>query len=107
MKTKKGKLTICTRGHSFYKSSDRPVCPKCWPGRYKVSRKKKYTHYHKDGTMWAKGYTLKGKMEGYWEWFRKNGIKMRAGNFKKGKQVGKWTTYDSKGQVRKVTDFGT
>ncbi len=29
------KLTICNRGHKFYKSSDRPVCPICWPGYYK------------------------------------------------------------------------
>ncbi len=26
------KLIICSRGHKFYKSSNCPVCPKCWPG---------------------------------------------------------------------------
>lgn len=26
---------MCSRGHKFYKSSERPVCPICWPGRYK------------------------------------------------------------------------
>jgi uncharacterized protein YdhG (YjbR/CyaY superfamily) len=30
----KGKLTICSRGHRFYKSSTQPTCPICWPGRY-------------------------------------------------------------------------
>jgi hypothetical protein len=32
---KKGKLNICSRGHKFYKSSDCPVCPKCWSGYYR------------------------------------------------------------------------
>jgi hypothetical protein len=31
----KGTLKICSRGHKFYKSSDCPVCPKCWSGFYK------------------------------------------------------------------------
>ncbi|OGE83318.1 MAG: hypothetical protein A2846_04935 [Candidatus Doudnabacteria bacterium RIFCSPHIGHO2_01_FULL_49_9] len=35
MKAAKGKLTICSRGHRFFKSATRPVCPICWPGRYK------------------------------------------------------------------------
>jgi hypothetical protein len=30
-----GKLTVCSRGHEFYKSKAVPVCPACWPGRYK------------------------------------------------------------------------
>jgi len=25
----------CSRGHKFQKSSDRPVCPVCWPGQRK------------------------------------------------------------------------
>jgi hypothetical protein len=29
------KKTICSRGHTFYKKSDCPVCPFCWPGRKK------------------------------------------------------------------------
>lgn len=71
----------------------------------KKVRKKKYTHYHKDGSVWAKGYIKGGKMEGYWEWFRKDGTKMRSGNFKSEKQVGEWTTYDKKGKVVKVTQM--
>ena len=67
------------------------------------SRKKKHTHYHKDGTLWANGFTRSGVMEGYWEWFRKDGSKMRSGNFTKGKQTGNWTTYDKKGKTVKVT----
>lgn len=30
-----GKLKVCSKGHEFYKSSDCPVCPKCWSGYYK------------------------------------------------------------------------
>ncbi|MEO8637295.1 MAG: DUF1801 domain-containing protein [Candidatus Taylorbacteria bacterium] len=28
------KMTVCSRGHTFYKSSNYPKCPKCWPGYY-------------------------------------------------------------------------
>lgn len=29
-----GTLRTCGRGHEFRKSSDCPVCPKCWAGYY-------------------------------------------------------------------------
>jgi len=32
---RKGVRKVCSRGHVFYKSSDCPVCPICWPGRAK------------------------------------------------------------------------
>lgn len=68
----------------------------------KISKsKKEYTHYHKDGSLYAKGSMVDGTMDGYWEWFRKDGSKMRSGHFKKGKQVGVWITYDKKGEVYK------
>lgn len=35
MPKKKGTLKVCNRGHKFYRSSDCPVCPKCWAGYYK------------------------------------------------------------------------
>lgn len=63
----------------------------------------KCIHYHKDGSIWAKGSMLGDKMHGYFEWFRKDGTKMRSGYFDKGKQVGEWITYDKKGKVYKVT----
>ena len=69
--------------------------------------KKKYVKHHNDGSVWAKGTTVAGVAEGYWEWFRKDGTKMRSGYFKNGKQAGKWTTYHKNGKVVKVTDFGT
>lgn len=61
--------------------------------------------YHRDGSVWAKGKTIDRVMEGYWEWFRKDGSKMRSGHFKSGKQVGKWITYTKEGKVVKVTDM--
>ncbi len=70
-----------------------------------MNTSKKYITYHKDGSVWAKGEMGTRTMEGYWEWFRKDGTPMRAGYFKDGKQVGKWTTYDKKGTVYKVTTF--
>ncbi len=30
----KKRTVTCSRGHVFSKSSDCPVCPKCWPGYY-------------------------------------------------------------------------
>lgn len=35
LRMKKEQKKTCSRGHVFMKSSDCPVCPKCWPGRYK------------------------------------------------------------------------
>ena len=63
-------------------------------------------HYHKDGTVWAKGTKVGDTMTGYWEWFRKDGTKMRSGYFgENGEQIGRWTTYDKKGDVCKVTEL--
>lgn len=64
-----------------------------------------YVHYHKDGSIWAKGTKVNGQMDGYWEWFRKDGTKMRSGYLEKDKQVGKWTSYDKDGREVKVTVF--
>ena len=62
--------------------------------------------FHKDGSLWAKGVMLGGKMHGYWEWFRKGGgALMRSGYFEEGEQVGEWITYDREGKVFKVTQM--
>lgn len=60
-------------------------------------------HYHKDGTIWAQGSMHGDTMDGYWKWFRKDGVIMRSGHFEKGQQVGDWTTYDKLGKVYKIT----
>jgi antitoxin component YwqK of YwqJK toxin-antitoxin module len=67
------------------------------------SKAKEHVHYHKDGTIWAKGQMLNGVMTGYWEWFRKDGSIMRSGYLENGEQVGEWTTYDKNGKAVKVT----
>jgi antitoxin component YwqK of YwqJK toxin-antitoxin module len=69
----------------------------------KKTAEKPYIKYHNDGTLWAKGKTLNGRMTGYWVWFRKDGTRMRSGHFDKGKQVGEWITYDRQGRTYKVT----
>jgi antitoxin component YwqK of YwqJK toxin-antitoxin module len=68
---------------------------------------KPYIHYHKDGSVRAKGKIAGETMEGHWEWFRKDGTKMRSGFFNNGKQVGTWTTYDRTGKVVKTTEMKT
>lgn len=62
-----------------------------------------HEHFHKDGSLWARGELRDGVMQGHWEWFRKDGSRMRAGSFVDGKQTGEWTTYASNGRVVKVT----
>jgi antitoxin component YwqK of YwqJK toxin-antitoxin module len=64
---------------------------------------KAHEHYHKDGSLWARGEKAGNVMTGYWEWFRKDGSVMRTGTFANGEQVGEWTTYDKTGRVVKVT----
>jgi antitoxin component YwqK of YwqJK toxin-antitoxin module len=70
----------------------------------KAARKRE-THYHKDGSVRAKGWLRDGQLDGYWEWFRKDGTKLRSGHFAKGERVGEWTTYDNAGEIYKVTRF--
>jgi antitoxin component YwqK of YwqJK toxin-antitoxin module len=69
----------------------------------KKALSKPFIKYHNDGTVWAKGQTIKDVPTGYWEWFRKTGTKMRSGSFENGEQTGQWTTYDKDGKVFKVT----
>jgi antitoxin component YwqK of YwqJK toxin-antitoxin module len=71
----------------------------------KTEGAKEYFHYHKDGSVWAKGTKIGDTMTGYWEWFRKDGTKMRSGYFDHGVQTGKWITYDKHGRVYKVTEM--
>jgi antitoxin component YwqK of YwqJK toxin-antitoxin module len=52
-----------------------------------VERKERIDHY-KDGSVKARGSMREGQLDGYWEWFRKDGTKMRAGHFAMGKQTG-------------------
>ncbi|MEO5715380.1 MAG: hypothetical protein ABIT37_18015 [Luteolibacter sp.] len=59
--------------------------------------------YHKGGTVKAKGKTRAGVLNGYWEWFRKDGTMLRSGYFENGEQVGEWITYDAEGNPYKVT----
>ena len=61
--------------------------------------------YHANGkTVWSKGKIKNGNPDGYWEWYRLDGTIKRSGTFMECKPVGKWTTYDSKGNVYKVTE---
>lgn len=62
-----------------------------------------HEHFHKDGSLWARGELKAGAMEGYWEWFRKDGSLMRTGSFVHGVQAGEWTTYARDGSIVKVT----
>ncbi|RPI41520.1 MAG: hypothetical protein EHM67_08150 [Hyphomicrobiaceae bacterium] len=63
----------------------------------------KYMQRHTDGSLWARGQTIDAIPTGYWEWCRKDGVRLRSGYFKNGEQVGEWTTYDKTGAVYKVT----
>ena len=65
----------------------------------------KFIKYHNDGTIWAKGKMIEDKPDGYWEFFRKDGVIMRSGYFDNGVQAGEWTTYDKQGKVYKVTQM--
>jgi antitoxin component YwqK of YwqJK toxin-antitoxin module len=64
---------------------------------------KVHTVYHKDGSLWAKGNMVNDVLEGYWEWFRKDGTKMRSGHFRNGQPISEWITYDKCGEVYKIT----
>ncbi|MGE0768459.1 MAG: toxin-antitoxin system YwqK family antitoxin [Hyphomicrobiaceae bacterium] len=65
--------------------------------------RKRETHHHKDGSVRAAGWLRDGQLDGYWEWFRKDGTRLRSGHFDMGTRVGEWITYDAKGEVYKAT----
>jgi antitoxin component YwqK of YwqJK toxin-antitoxin module len=61
--------------------------------------------YHANGqTVWSRGTIVDGNAHGYWEWYRPDGTLKRSGTFDHGIPVGTWTTYDSRGEVYKVTE---
>ena len=70
----------------------------------KNNNAREHVEYHKDGSVWARGPKVDGELDGYWEWFRKDGTRMRSGHFSRGVKVGEWVTYDRKGNVYKVTN---
>ncbi len=60
--------------------------------------------YHANGkTPWSKGKMANDMPDGYWEWYRPDGTLKRSGYFEEGEPIGEWTTYDTKGEVYKVT----
>jgi len=65
--------------------------------------KGKVFEFYTNGFLKAHGSVKGDKLQGYWEWFRKDGTIMRSGNFKSGVTVGEWITYDSSGKVYKVS----
>ena len=46
-----------------------------------------HIRHHKDGSIWAPDQTIDGVATGYWEWFRKDGVRMRSGHFESGEQA--------------------
>ena len=70
-----------------------------------MQKKKPFIKRHRDGSLWAKGFLLNGKMEGYWEFYRLDGSRMGSGSFTQSQKTGDWTTYDRNGRVVRVTNF--
>lgn len=68
-----------------------------------MSEDEPYRLHHKDGSLWAEGFTRDGEPHGFWQWYRKDGTRLRSGHFDRGRQIGEWTTYDKTGAVYKVT----
>lgn len=60
-----------------------------------------------DGSVRAGGPSVDGVLQGYWEWYRKDGTRLRSGHFEHGEPVGEWITYDRAGEVHKVTRRGS
>jgi antitoxin component YwqK of YwqJK toxin-antitoxin module len=63
--------------------------------------------FYENGLPRFKGEHSKGKMHGYWEFYRKDGSLMRSGNFDHDRQVGIWRTFDREGKLVKETNFGS
>lgn len=60
--------------------------------------------YHANGeTVRSKGKFVEDQPEGYWEWYRIDGIINRSGHFNQGTPTGEWITYDKEGKIYKIT----
>ncbi len=68
-----------------------------------AQKPREHIEYHAAGTIRGRGAMLGDQLDGYWEWYRKDGTKLRSGWFENGRQAGDWTTYDAKGKPYKVT----
>ncbi len=65
-----------------------------------------HVEYHKEGAVrFDKGYKRDGALAGYWEWLRKDGMKLRSGHFENGEQAGEWITYGAQGRKYKITQI--
>ncbi|TFD61383.1 hypothetical protein E3T39_04785 [Cryobacterium suzukii] len=64
-----------------------------------------HTERYADGGIKATGHRVNGELEGYWEWFRKDGSKMRSGYFSHSVQVGEWITYNRSSEPHKTTQL--
>lgn len=65
-----------------------------------------FEELHKDGSPWARGFTLGGEIHGDWQWPGIDGTIMRSGRMDRGRQVGIWTTYGKSGIPYKDTGYG-
>jgi antitoxin component YwqK of YwqJK toxin-antitoxin module len=61
--------------------------------------------FYENGLPRFKGEYQNGKMNGYWEFYRKDGSLMRSGTFDEEKQVGVWKTFARDGSLVKETNF--
>ena len=55
--------------------------------------------YFKNGQLWRKGNYKDGKQDGLWEWYYENGQLWRKGNYKNGEQDGRWEWFFEDGTV--------
>jgi antitoxin component YwqK of YwqJK toxin-antitoxin module len=63
--------------------------------------------FYENGLPRFKGeHNATGQMQGYWEFYRKDGSLMRSGSFESDQQVGEWNTFARDGRLVKTTDFG-
>jgi hypothetical protein len=105
-KKKSTKSTKVAKKNTARPARAKPAKPRKLPTKSTSAAKANpHINYHKDGSIYAKGQMLDGKMHGYWEFFRKDGTIMRSGSFDREQQIGTWTTYDASGKPYKVTEM--
>lgn len=64
-----------------------------------------FKEFYPNGFLKARGKHKAGRLQGAWEWFRRDGTIKRSGRFNDDVQVGVWVTYDADGRPYKETSF--
>ena len=101
---------LVTRNNLYYKKfTDIPFTGEISgkeSGKFKKGKKEgEWIYYHKNGQLWTKGNFKDGKRDGPMEVYHENGQLNGKGNYKDGERDGLWEIYNEDGSFQTSYKF--